>query len=216
MTATATPVHSSALQHADASAVAGALRRLPHLVLHAETATRSVTALAARTGDGFAMLTPRRGRTPLLTRGPGDRLSRELARVVPALQCLVGAVGAVAGRASPPVAEEKLGAGDLLALAELVRRGDQRRLDVACADLGIRGLPWWITDFAWGAQAQLAIALVIDGECRACASMQLLEHGWGCLHADDAGDIGFAALTPERVQARVGTFVRLLMGAADA
>ncbi|WP_265445270.1 hypothetical protein [Flexivirga meconopsidis] len=213
MTATVgVPVHSNALGHADAAALASALRRLPHLALHASTATRSVTALAGRTGEDFALLTPRRGRPSLLTRGPGDQLGRELTRVVPAMQELVGAVEMRAPTAS---ADVSLGPGDALALAELARRGDQSRLDVALAEVGVPGLPWWISDFAWGARAQLSIALVVDGEWRASTSMQLLERGWGCLHADESGDIGFAPLTAERVQARVGTFSRLLMGAGD-
>jgi hypothetical protein len=186
----------------------------PHATVGAATRSRELTVLA-RAGDrDFELLMPAGGDL-VLTTGPVERLVSELVAIPHGLETLAGvspagdvAPGAIPGRG--------LGAGEALALAEIIRRGNAARIDAACQELEIAGLPWWISQFAWGAEAVISLVLVVDGTARVATMLQLLSTGWGCLHVDSSDDLHFRPLTSTDVQARMGAFVAILRESAYA
>lgn len=178
-----------------------------HATLGANTRTRQLTALAGVTREGFELLLPSVGRWRLIS-GPADRLGGELVGLVTTLERITG----TAPTTAPPPAVDipPLAPGELLALAEVIRDGDAERLEAARDELELAGMPWWVTQFAWGAEAVLTLRLTGEGIAGFATMLHLLPDGWGCLQADAADDLTFHPMTTIEVQARVNAFADLL------
>lgn len=186
----------------------------PHATVGAGTRSRDVSAVLRVDAERFDMVLLV-GTDWVLTSGPADRLLSELVAIPRELEVLAGIRPDPDG--SPfAIPMRGLGGGELLALAETVRRGDMARIDAACEDLELAGLPWWVSQFAWGAEAAITLVMVVDGTARLAAMLQLLPSGWGCLHSDSAEELHFRPLSATDVQARLGAFVAILRESAYA
>ena len=178
-----------------------------HAIIGANTRSRELTALAGVSREGFELLMPSGGACRLIS-GPGERLGGELVGLVATLERLTG----TAPTTAPPPAVDipPLAPGELLALAEVIRQGDGERLEAARDELELAGMPWWVTQFAWGAEAVLTLRLTGEGIAGFATMLHLLPDGWGCLHADADDDLTFHPMTTFEVQARVSAFAALL------
>ena len=186
----------------------------PHATVGAGTRTREVSAVVCVDAELFEMVLLV-GTDWVLTSGPVERLLSELVVIPQELEALTGICPDPDG--SPfAIPVRGLGGGELLALAETVRRGDLARIDAACEELDIAGLPWWVSQFAWGAEAAITLVLVVDGTARLATMLQLLPSGWGCLHSDSSEELHFRPLSATDVQARLGAFVAILRESAYA
>lgn len=183
----------------------------PHSVITAGTRTRELTALAGMSDEKFELLMPSDSVWRLIS-GPAERLGGELVGLVTMLEQVTGVASTTAPR--PAVDIPPLAPGELLALSEVVRQGDPERLDAARDELELPGLPWWVTQFAWGAEAILTLRLSAEGFAGFTTMLHLLPDGWGCLRADPDDDLTFRAMTTIEVQARVSAFAALLQECA--
>lgn len=178
----------------------------------AATRTRRRWTLLSVDGPQFRALRQLDTGWTLLT-GPADRLAGEVVGIPGDLESVTGT--RVAGDGPPAeTGVPPLGPGELLALAEVVRRGDAARIQAACDDLELAGLPWWVAQFAWGAEAVLSLVLTVHDRPHLASMLHLLPSGWGCLHADADGDLSFRPMSPLEVQARLGAFTALLVECA--
>lgn len=207
MNATATDLAERTLGRAELRRVTRRIGARAHATVGAHTRTRRLTALASVSGEGFELLMPSEGAWRLIS-GRADRLGGELVGLVTALERLTG----TAPTTTPaPAAEVRpLAPGELLALTEVIRQGDTARLAAAVDELTLPGMPWWVRQFAWGAEAVLTLHLTGDGVAGFATMLHLLPDGWGCLQTDGAGDLTFHPMTTIEVQARVSAFAALL------
>ncbi|MFC6705057.1 hypothetical protein [Flexivirga alba] len=178
-----------------------------HATIGANTRSRQLTALAGVTREGFKLLLPSDGRWRMIS-GPADRLGGELVGLVTTLERLTGT--ALTTAPPPAVDIPPLAPGELLALAEVIRQGDGERLEAALDELELAGMPWWVTQFAWGAEAVLTLRLTGEGIAGFATMLHLMPGGWGCLQADPEDDLTFHPMTTIEVQARVSAFADLL------
>ncbi|GAB3494845.1 hypothetical protein [Flexivirga lutea] len=202
------PVRQSELRTVTDRLTAGA-----HASISARTRTRALAVLARATGEDFELLLPSDGVWRLIS-GPADRLGAELVGLATMLEDVTGT--GPTSEASPLPDIPPLAPGELLALAEVIRQGDCERLDAARDELELPGLPWWVTQFAWGAEAVLALRLTAPGIEGFATMLHLLPGGWGCLSADADDDLAFRPMTSIQVQARINAFADLLQGCAHA
>lgn len=173
----------------------------------AATRTRRRWALIAAAGSEFRRLQQRDADWELST-GPTEWLPGELAGLPRGLETGTGSVARDGACDSQPA---RLAPGDALALADVVRRGDAQRIQTACEDLELAGVPWWLAQLAWGAEAQLSMMLTADDRPQLALMLQLLPSGWGCLHADAAEDLSFRPMSRLEVQARLCAFAARLL-----
>ncbi|WP_446666767.1 hypothetical protein [Flexivirga sp. B27] len=184
----------------------------PHATIGASTRGRELNVLARISGDAFEMLLPAPSVWRLIS-GPVDRLAGQLVGLVTMLEQTTGVTPAT--EPPPTIDIPPLAPGELLALSEVIREGDPERLDAALEELSMAGIPWWVTQFAWGAEAILTLQLV-GGEGDGYATMlHLLTDSWGHLAADADDDLTFSPMTPMEVQARVSAFAALLQESSD-
>lgn len=191
------------------------VRRLaggPHAMVAASMRTRELTALARVSGGAFELLIPSESDARLIS-GPAARLGAELVGLITTLE---QATGATPPDEPPPAVDmPPLAPGELLALAEVIREGDSERLDAALEELEMPGLPWWVTQFAWGAEAILTLQLTGGSGDGFATMLHLFTDGWGRLHADADDDLTFQPMTTIEVQARVSAFAALLQESSD-
>jgi len=173
----------------------------------AATRTRRRWTLFAADGGDFRLLRQLRGHWQLST-GPAARLPGELVELPGELETRTGATVDDAPFDPRPT---RLAPGDALALAEVVRHGDAQRIQAACDDLALAGLPWWLAQLAWGAEALLSMMLTVHDRPQFVSLLQLLPSGWGCLHADADDDLGFRPMSRLEVQARLAAFAARLL-----
>lgn len=176
----------------------------------AATRTRRRWTLISVDGPDFRLLDQREADWELVT-GPAEHLPGELVGVPGDLECATGTQVEPSDPPPDPLAGPALAPGDALALAEAVRRGDAQRIQVACDDLELAGPPWWVEQFAWGAEAVLTLLLTVDSRPQLASMLHLLASGWGCLHADADDDLRFRPMSPLEVQARLSAFAALLV-----
>lgn len=206
MAVTTTELAARPVPSVELEEVARRLTDGPHAVISARTRSREMTALA-RSGDAaFELLMPSVSGWRLIS-GPAERLGSELVGLVTALEQSIGTAPA-----DPPPAVDvpPLAPGELLALAEVIRDGDGERLDTALDELEMPGLPWWVRQFAWGAEAILTLQLSGASDDRFATMLHLFSDGWGRLHATADDDVTFRPMTTIEVQARVSAFAALL------
>lgn len=199
----------------DPAELAEATRRVtggPHALIGASTRTRELTALARVDDARFELLLPDRSGWRSIT-GPAERLGGELVGLVTRLEETTGT--APTTDLPPSVDIPPLAPGELLALAEVIRQGDPERLDAALEELEMPGLPWWVTQFAWGAEAILTLQLTGASGDHFATMLHLFTDGWGRLHADADDDLAFRPMTTIEVQARVSAFAALLQESSD-
>lgn len=208
MSTATTGLAAHTLGTAELRAVTRRLRETAHATISASTRTRELTAIAAVRGESFELLMPSDNGVRLIN-GPAGRLGAELVGLVGTLERLVGT--APLAKAPPAVDIPPLAPGELLALAEVIRRGDAERVEAACNELDLGGIPWWLTQLAWGAEALLTLRLTGSGIAGFTTMLHLLPDGWGCLQADVEDDLTFRPLTTIEVQARVNAFAALLL-----
>lgn len=178
----------------------------PHATVVAGTRTRQLTAVAGLTGDDFELLMPADDVWRLIT-GPANQLGGELVGLVSMLEATTGSESMT----PPPTIDiPSLSPGELLALAEIIRQGDVQRLEAARDELDLAGIPWWLTQFAWGAEAVMTLRLTGEGIAGFATMLHLLPDGWGCMQADSDDDLMFHPMTTIEVQARVSAFAALL------
>lgn len=209
MTTTATGLAARTLDPKELRVVIGRISDGPHATISAGTRTRQLTALASVTGDDFELLMPADGGSRLIT-GPADRLGGELVGLITMLEDITGTGPTTT--APPTIEIPPLSPGELLALAEVIRQGDPERIEAGCDELELAGLPWWITQFAWGAEAILTLRLTADTIDGYATMLHLLPDGWGCLQVDSDDDLTFRPMTTIEVQARISAFAALLQG----
>lgn len=209
--ATAAAVTHRMLDDAESARVVDDLRAGNHAVVGIGTRTRAASSLMADDGSSFRLLRQQ----PVgcvLTTGPSGRLGSQLAGIPEDLEAVTGTHPTPGGwvtTADPT----SLGPGDVLALAEIVRDGREDRRRTACDELELAEMPWWIKQFAWGAEAALTMTLFVDGRTQFATMLHLLSSGWGCLTADAADDLVFRPMTTLEVQARLSAFAALLQEA---
>ncbi|MBB2894034.1 hypothetical protein [Flexivirga oryzae] len=177
----------------------------------AATRTRRRWTLFSMDGPEFRLLS-QRGDDWQLTSGPGRHLPGELAGIPRHLETSAG----TRPDDDPPrdPRPSRLAPGDALALADVVRRGDAKRIQAACDDLQLAGLPWWVAELAWGADALLSMMLTVHGRPQLATMLHLLPSGWGCLHADPDEELTFRSMSRLEVQARLSAFAALAMECA--
>ncbi|RNI25372.1 hypothetical protein [Flexivirga caeni] len=181
--------------------------------IFAATRTRAWLTLVTAGHDEFRVL--RQSRTGwTLTTGHTQRLPGELVGLPAELETLTVTRPEVDPPPAHPRPSTALGPGEVLALAELVRTGDSERIHMACEDLGLAGIPWWITQFAWGAEALLSMTMTIDDNPQFASVVHLLPSGWGCLHAGTDDDLAFRPMSTVEVQGRLGAFAARLVECA--
>lgn len=179
----------------------------------AATRTRRRVSIADTAGAGFRLLRQSDGGW-LRSTGPARRLASELVGVPGELEVVADV---------PPTFESMpydasvppLAPGELLALADVVRGGDQDRINAACEEIGLTGLPTWITQLAWGAEATLTLVLQVNDQLKFASLLQLLPSGWGILSNDENDDFTFHPMTTLEVQARLGGFAAALLESSD-
>lgn len=191
--------------------IAGRLEAGPHATISADTRTRGLTALAGVTDDEFELLLPSDDVWRIIC-GPAERLGGELVGLVTGVEESTG----TAPTTDPPPTVDipPLSPGELLALAEVIRQGDAERLDAAQEELELPGIPWWMTQFAWGAEAILSLQMSAETTGGFATMLHLLRDGWGCFRADSDDDLMFHPMTTIEVQARVSAFAVLLQDCA--
>ena len=207
MTAATTHLAERTIGTAELHEVTGRIREGAHATISANTRTRELTALAGMTHEEFELVMPSAHAWRVIS-GPADRLGGELVGLVTTLERSTGTAPVTA---PPPAVDiSPLAPGELLALAEVIREGDPERLDAARDELELPRIPWWITQFAWGAEAILTLRLTSEGIAGFATMLHLLPDGWGCLRADRDDDLTFHPMTTIEVQARVSAFAALL------
>lgn len=184
----------------------------PHAMVAARLRTRDLTALARVSDGAFELLIPSQSDWRLIA-GPAERLGGELVGLITTLEQATGTTPP----AEPPPAVDipPLAPGELLALAEVIRQGDAERIDTALEELELPGLPWWVTQFAWGAEAVLTLQLAGTSSQGFATMLHLFTDGWGRLDADADDDLTFHPMTTIEVQARVNAFAVLLQESSD-
>jgi len=177
----------------------------------AATRTRRRWMLFSVNDQGFRLLR-QHGDDWALSSGPTEQLPAELVDIPGHLETCCGIrPGSRPRKDSRPA---RLAPGDALALADVVRRGDAQRIQAACEDLELAGLPWWIAQLAWGADALLSMMLTVDDRPQVVSMLHLLPSGWGCLHADPDDDLTLRPMSGFEVQARLSAFAALLVECA--
>lgn len=192
--------------------VARSLTGGPHAVVTARLRTRGLSALARVSAGAFELLIPSESGWRLIS-GPAERLGAELVGLVTTLE---HATGTTPPDEPPPAIDiPPLAPGELLALAEVIRVGDSERLDAALEELEMPGLPWWVRQFAWGAEAIVTLQLAGTSGSGFATMLHLFTDGWGRLHSDADDDLSFQPMTTIEVQARVNAFAALLQESSD-
>lgn len=194
-------------------AAAAGMARGTYATICAATRTRRCWTLLSANGREFRALRQLDSGW-VLAAGPIDGLAGEVSGIPGDLETLAGTWSAQAGAAEAP-GVPPLGPGEVLALAEVVRRGDAARIRAACDELQLAGLPWWTAQLAWGAEAVLSLVLTVTDRPRLASMLHLLPSGWGCLHVDPDDDLGFRPMSLLEVQARLSAFAALLVKCAD-
>lgn len=179
----------------------------PHAQVTARLRTRDLTTLARVSGDEFELLIPSASGVRLIS-GPAERLGGEFVGLITTLERTTGTTPP--DEPPPTVDIPPLAPGELLALAEVIREGDPERLGAALEELEMAGLPWWIRQFAWGAEAVLTLQLSAASLGGFATMLHLLPDGWGCLRVDNDDDLTFRPMTTVQVQARISAFAALL------
>lgn len=212
MAVTAAELTARPVQPADLEEITRRLTDGPHAMVGARTRARELTALARVSGGEFELLLPSASGWRLIS-GPVDRLGGELVGLVTTLEQTTGTTPPT----EPPPAVDipPLAPGELLALAEVIREGDSERLDAALEELEMPGLPWWVTQFAWGAEAIVTLQLAGGSGDGFATMLHLFTDGWGRLDADADDDLTFQPMTTIEVQARVSAFAALLQESSD-
>ncbi|HWC22071.1 MAG TPA: hypothetical protein VG502_07200 [Flexivirga sp.] len=183
----------------------------PHATIAARLRTRDLAFLARVRNGAFELLIPSESGVRLIS-GPAERLGGELVGLVTTLERSTGTTPP--DEPPPAVDTPPLAPGELLALAEVIREGDPERLDAALEELEMTGLPWWVRQFAWGAEAIVTLQLV-GSSVGFAAMLHLFTDGWGQLSADADDDLTFRPMTTIEVQARVNAFAALLQESSD-
>lgn len=184
----------------------------PHATVTARLRARDLATLARVSDGAFELLIPSESGWRLIS-GPAERLGGELVGLVTTLE---RATGTTPPDEPPPAVDiPPLAPGELLALAEVIREGDPERLDAALEELEMTGLPWWVRQFAWGAEAIVTLQLAGTSGDGFAAMLHLFTDGWGQLSTDADDDLTFQTMTTIEVQARVNAFAVLLQGSSD-
>lgn len=106
----------------------------------------------------------------------------------------------------------RLDPGDLFALAELVRIGDQDRLAAALADLDLVTVPAWLRSGAWGFAGWITVLHVGTDGLHCGSLVQLSDDGWGELTVRGDGRIQHRRVTSDAVGDRIRQCCAELIG----
>lgn len=180
-----------------------------YATVHLASRTREQISMADIVGDTFRLLR-QVGMEWQLSTGPAERLATELVSLPGELEVTTGTPQTTEPRPYD-ASVRPLASGEWLALAEEVRRGDQHRITAACEQLGLAGVPSWITEIAWGAEGTLTMMQISADTPRYASLLHLLASGWGVLANDENDDFTFRPLTSLEVQARLSDFATLLL-----